>query len=115
MKRRDFLKTTVLGAAAMSMAGRMTSATEQEKGNIKQKTGKSFYTVDGYGHFSSIKYMDLLEQLSGRPDPSRALSESRTASFDPDERMKAMDECGVDESDGRMWRGCYRDGSRTFY
>ena len=95
MKRRDLLNAVVSGAVVATLAGRKSVATEQE--NKKSSVGaRRFYTVDAYGHFSSLEFMNYLERLSGQQDSSRALTTSRTAALDPVERLRAMDECGVD-------------------
>jgi uncharacterized protein len=94
MKRRDFLKTLVAGAAATTILPGRTGALES--GTARGEKG--FFRIDAYGHFSSLGYIELLEQLGGRPNPFRALTQHNVAATDPAERIKAMDQCGVDAS-----------------
>lgn len=97
MIRRDLLRAAVTGAIATAMAGRgrLSAAREKNKRSREEEPHK-FYTIDAYGHFSFLGYLDLLERLSGRQDPSRAMTASRAAALNPEVRLKAMDESGVD-------------------
>jgi predicted TIM-barrel fold metal-dependent hydrolase len=98
MKRRDFAKTVIAGAAATTLAaGRRGAEIKQGEGG-KAVEKKKFYTIDAYGHFSSLEFIAALEELSGRPYPGRAFTERNKVAFDPGERLAAMDECGVDAS-----------------
>jgi uncharacterized protein len=99
MKRMDFLKTVLAGAAAANIPPKGSAAARTRQGSPKAEKSaseKHVFLIDAYSHFSPMVVIDLLEQLSDHPNPFRALSQSNPAAIDPSARIRAMDECGAD-------------------
>jgi predicted TIM-barrel fold metal-dependent hydrolase len=100
MKRRDFLKGAVVGAGLLSsgmLPGRATAGNHWGK----RKHGKDFYRIDSYSHFAPLDYITLLEDLNlpiPPPNSQRPIIEPILAMHDVTDRLKMMDDCGIDVS-----------------
>jgi aminocarboxymuconate-semialdehyde decarboxylase len=94
MKRRDFLQGAAVGAGILGtgvVPGRAEAASS--KGD--------FYRVDAYCHFAPMEYIDLLEEMNAPippPNGQRAVIQGFRSMSDIDDRLRMMDDTGVDLS-----------------
>ena len=98
MKRRAFIKSSLAlaGTLAATGMGPAKAARAAGKAGAGEVPGPR---IDSYCHFSSMGLIDFLEQESGRkPHVFRALFANTPALIDPGERIRLMDETGVDVS-----------------
>jgi uncharacterized protein len=99
MKRRDFLRTVVAGAALAGVVPKQAVGASARKASSKEgksAAGKHIFCIDAYSHFTSMASVELMERLSGTPNPMRAQFEHNRVVFDPTARIQAMDEARVD-------------------
>lgn len=99
MKRRDFLKGAVVGAGLLG-SGMLPGGAKADNDWAKKKHGVDFYRIDSYAHFGPLDYISELETLngSGQPNSQRALIQAIEALWDINDRLKMMDDCGIDVS-----------------
>ncbi|MCP4690976.1 MAG: amidohydrolase family protein, partial [Desulfobacterales bacterium] len=96
MKRRDFIKQTLL-AAGMLASGPLTAQKAGATG--KKAGGRAGGVIDAYCHFSNMEIIDFLEKNGGpKPHVFRGLFSNTPTLIDPDKRLALMDECGVEMS-----------------
>src|SRR5262245_33406971 len=105
IRRRDFIKNAVIGAG---LVGTTEAATTKAVGK-RRRAGKVF-KIDSYCHFSPPEIFDKLGQLNAPPSPNsqrainqaiiaqQAITQAIKALWDVDDRLKVMDETGVDMS-----------------
>jgi predicted TIM-barrel fold metal-dependent hydrolase len=97
MKRRDFLKKTLLTSGLLSM-GWMSPSTargQQPKGRPLEKE----YRIDSYCHFSMMSIIDFLEKAgNSSPHIFRSLFANTPTLMNVDNRLALMDACGIDLS-----------------
>jgi uncharacterized protein len=105
MKRRDFLKGTMIGAGAVAsgmLPGNSKAASSNASGNTfgNKRQGVDFFRIDSYCHFSQEDYIKELEDLnaSGQPNSQRALIKGIKSMYDVGDRLQMMDACGIDVS-----------------
>ncbi len=99
MKRRDFLKSAAIGAGVLASGMLPGRAKADDWG--KRKKGVNFYRIDSYAHFAPMDYITLLEQLNlpiPPPNSQRPIIEPILAMHDVTDRLKMMDDCGIDVS-----------------
>ena len=99
MKRRDFLKGAAIGAGVLASGMLPGRAKADDWG--KRKKGVNFYRIDSYAHFAPMDYITLLEQLNlpiPPPNSQRPIIEPILAMHDVTDRLKMMDDCGIDVS-----------------
>ncbi len=97
MKRRDFLKSTLLASGLLGLGQMPASA----KGNLESKQSRRgvHRRIDSYCHFSSMEIIEYLEQASGiYPHVFRSLFANTTTLINLDHRLNLMDECEIDMS-----------------
>jgi len=100
MKRRDFLKSAVVGAGLLG-SGMLPGHTKAANNWGKRKQGVDFYRIDSYAHFGPLDYITLLEQLNSPippPNSQRPIIQPIQSMWDVNARLKMMDDCGIDVS-----------------
>ncbi len=97
MKRRDFLKGAVVGAGLLG-SGMLPGGARADNPWGKKKQGVDFYRIDSYAHFGPLDYIGKLETLngSGQPNSQRGIIQPIKAMWDVNDRLKMMDDCGID-------------------
>lgn len=95
MKRRTFIIGSIAAAGSLIASKvRPAKSADSKKHNSVQSP-----KIDAYCHFSTMKIIDFLEKESGRkPHVFRSLFANTPTLTDPLERLKMMDETGVDLS-----------------
>jgi predicted TIM-barrel fold metal-dependent hydrolase len=101
MKRRDLLKGALIGTGLLS-SGLLPRSSEAGAGNlVKMRKRLKIYKIDAYSHFAPLDYITLLEQLNA-PIPGRnsqrPIIEPIKAMWDVNDRLKMMDDTGIDLS-----------------
>ena len=95
MKRRTF----IIGSLAAAWALATSKVRPSKKAEAKKYNSGQSYRIDAYCHFSTMGIINFLEKESGRkPHVFRNLFANTPTLTDPLERLKMMDETGVDLS-----------------
>lgn len=94
MKRRDFLKSALIGSTLLSSGLFPRSGKTTAWG--KWQKGRHYYRIDAYGHFCPMDYLAKLEELSGFTNPLRSQIEHNPYLSDINERLAMMDDTGTD-------------------
>lgn len=101
MKRRDFIKKSFMTVALLSSAKVMASEFGEKKEGSEKKVSPNLKSkvkkIDFYTHFSFVRFIDLLEELSGvRPYPQRKLFMNTPTMINVDSRLQHMDKYGIE-------------------
>ena len=97
MKRRDFLKKTLITSGLVGMG--LMSASPARGQQRKEATSEKEYRIDSYCHFSIMSVIDFLEKASkSYPHIFRSLFANTPALINIEKRLALMDECGIDLS-----------------
>jgi len=97
MKRRDFLKKTLLTSGLVGMGWKLASPSEGRQG--EKVSSEREYRIDSYCHYSMMKLIDFLEKGSNvYPHIFRSLFANTPTLINVDKRLALMDACGVDLS-----------------
>jgi predicted TIM-barrel fold metal-dependent hydrolase len=96
MKKRDFLKSVLIGSGLLASGLFPGSGRKKAFGEIIRR--KDFYRIDAYCHIMTLDYLDLLEQFQGHPLPLRPMFEHVSNLYDVDSRLQLMDKTGIDLS-----------------
>jgi predicted TIM-barrel fold metal-dependent hydrolase len=94
MKKRDFLKSVLVGSGLLASGLFPGSGRKKAFGEIIRR--KDFYRIDAYSHIMTLEYLDLLENLMGFPHPVRPMFEHVSNIHDVNSRLQLMDKTGID-------------------
>ena len=95
MKRRTF----IIGSLSVAWALATSKVRPATIADVKKHNSVQSPKIDAYCHFSTMGIIDFLEKESGRkPHVFKSLFANTPTLTDPFERLKLMDETGVDLS-----------------